>query len=130
MRNTSSHSRRYIFRYHDLDWNQAQALVANDTSISEKAMSEGYQYLFAFLDASIGRRLRITEGGSVRLVPSEVAKGDKICVLLGAKAPFVGREKPKVIIERRYLLVGDCYVHGVMAGEGLMMSDLQEIILE
>jgi len=117
-------------QYHDLDWKQAQALVVNDTRISETRKTEGYQYLFAFLDASIGRRFCITKRGNLGLVPSEVAKGDKICVLLGAKAPFVVRESSKAIGEQRYLLVGDCYIDSIMAGEGLTMSDLKEIIFE
>jgi hypothetical protein len=118
-------------RYHDLDFKQADALVANDPRVSDEARSQASQYHFSFLDASIGRRLCITEQGNLGLVPSEVAKGDRVCVLLGAKAPFVVRETPKTVRGRRkYVLVGDCYIDGLMAGEGLMMGNIQEITLE
>jgi hypothetical protein len=77
-------------------------------------------YLFAFLDATIGRRFCVTENGRVGLVPSGVAKGDKICSIRGARVPFVIREVVGIRDgETVFVLVGDCYVDGLMTGDGV-----------
>jgi hypothetical protein len=75
--------------------------------------------------------LCITERGKLGLVPEGVAKGDRICVLVGAKAPFVVREVEGLDAEQeKYLLVSDCYIDGLMAGEGLRNGDVRDIELQ
>jgi hypothetical protein len=102
--------------YTGLDWREAHALVASDHNIPDETKSEAAEYLFASLDASIGRRLCITERGKLGLVLEGVAKGDRICVLVGAKAPFVVREVEGLDAEQeKYLLVSDCYIDGLVA---------------
>lgn len=46
--------------------------------------------------------------------------GDLVVVLFGARVPFVLRPQGKGI-DRRYELIGDCYVHGMMDGEAIEM---------
>lgn len=130
----SSFKKLYIDnpQYHKLDWKVAKNLVSDDPdpNIAESTKIEAHQYLFAFIDASIGRRFCTTECGRSGLVPSEVMKGDRICVLRGARAPFVVRETPmRENCKQSYVLVGDCYIEGVMAGEGLEMGKVEEIII-
>lgn len=51
--------------------------------------------------------------------------GDKIVILKGCEVPYLLRE----VSDHRYILVSNCYIHGIMhgevwPGEG---TDLQEI---
>ena len=52
--------------------------------------------------------------------PPVVPSGDLVCVILGAHTPFLLRENVVHGGQRpTYQLVGGCYVHGLMDGEGL-----------
>ena len=77
------------------------------------------------------RRLAITKTGRFALVPQCAQPGDVCCVFLGMVTPFVLR--PGAIYDgdkaRYYHLVGEAYVHDVMAGElvkGLNNTDVEE----
>ncbi|EHK21833.1 uncharacterized protein TRIVIDRAFT_222685 [Trichoderma virens Gv29-8] len=48
------------------------------------------------------------------LGPVVIEKGDVVCVLFGGRLLFCLRS-----IGNRYLLVGECYTHGLMEGEAL-----------
>jgi hypothetical protein len=79
--------------------------------------------------ATLGRAFFVIEEGRFGLGPSTLAVGDDICVLLGGTVPFVLRPKPMRRLPGQaeiYLLVGDCYVHGIMDGEAMKMGHLQE----
>jgi hypothetical protein len=61
-----------------------------------------------------------TKKGYMCMVPPMSKVGDSICLIYGVWVPFVLRasvEDPK-----RYQLVGDSYVHGIMDGEALELS--------
>jgi len=65
------------------------------------------------------------------LVPSETALGDTVCVLTGAEVPFILRKASTVQGEdRRFLLVGDFYIHGMMNGEALEADEDYDIALQ
>ena len=78
---------------------------------------------------SIGRRICLTSRGYLAHVPAEAEIGDTIAVFLGAIVPFVIRRKPEKTTEHQ--IVGECYVHGLMKGEGLDLSDVsvEDIVL-
>jgi len=59
------------------------------------------------------RRLAITAENHVRLMPETAQPGDLIAVFDGCVVPFALRAD----IRRRFRLVSDCYVHGIMYGE-------------
>ena len=59
------------------------------------------------------RRVIITDSGYVGLAPSHVMKGDRICIFLGADAPYAIRSGTN----GSFTLVGDCYIYGIMQGE-------------
>jgi hypothetical protein len=63
-------------------------------------------------DQTAGRALFITENGYVGL--GNVGESDEIWVLFGGDLPFVLRPKPDT---SSHLLLGDCFVHGIMYGE-------------
>jgi hypothetical protein len=50
----------------------------------------------------------------------ESKAGDVIAVILGGQAPFILRRN-----ERRYTLIGECYIQGIMAGKASRMVDFR-----
>ncbi|KAF5609078.1 heterokaryon incompatibility het-6 [Fusarium subglutinans] len=72
--------------------------------------------------ASDGRVFARSKKGYYVLGPSALQAGDIICVLFGCKVPFCLRR-----VEERYLLVGECYVHGLMKGEAMRMPAEGEV---
>jgi hypothetical protein len=89
------------------------------------------RFTAAFNAAVDGRIVFSTENGFVGLSPVNTAVGDQVCVFLGASTPFALR--PRDSVEQSegiyYFLVGECYVQGLMNGEGLEMGEVQEICL-
>lgn len=52
-------------------------------------------------------------------IPDEAEEGDLIAIFFGLGIPFVLRP----LAGDTYKLVGPCYVHGIMDGEGLRSGD-------
>jgi hypothetical protein len=87
----------------------------------------------------VGNRvLFTTANGYAGLGPQGLKKGDIICIILGAATPFIIRESE--LVERAgnedmvhgdgiFVLVGECYTHGLMGGEGMTMGEVQDIVL-
>jgi hypothetical protein len=69
-----------------------------------------------------GRRFFVTQTGQMGLGPAEVKRGDTVVVLLGGQVPFLLSE---VEGETRFMLVGECYVHGLMGGEAMGDGDAE-----
>ncbi|KAM6506424.1 hypothetical protein FSOLCH5_013405 [Fusarium solani] len=65
--------------------------------------------------ASAGRRLFVTSKGYVGLGPAAMMEGDRIVVLFGGSVPFVLRWHDG----RGWLLIGECFVNGLMRGEAV-----------
>ncbi len=74
------------------------------------------------------RTLFVTQTGYIGLGPLTMQPNDTVCVLLGCSVPVViRREAPN-----RHILIGECYLHGIMDGEALGTGwdkDLQEFHL-
>jgi hypothetical protein len=64
-------------------------------------------------------RLFRTDQGLMGMCPKETQSGDLVCVLLGCNAPFILRQ-----IDSHYVLIGVCFVLGLMSGEA--MQDLKK----
>ncbi|KAF2147246.1 uncharacterized protein K452DRAFT_4112 [Aplosporella prunicola CBS 121167] len=73
-------------------------------------------YATAFKAASPERRFFVTRKGYMGLGPRSTRPGDKICVFVGAKTPFVLRQRKNGL----HQAIGECYVHGIMHGESLV----------
>lgn len=71
------------------------------------------------------RRLFVTEKRYAGMGFSGVEVGDQICVFRGFSTPFILRRGDN----GAYRLVGECYVYGLMDGEGLDMSPEERITL-
>lgn len=65
------------------------------------------------------RRFAVTDGGYFLMGPDSMEDGDVVVVLEGGKTPFVLRPggQDGEGEARKWTLVGECYVHGLMSGE-------------
>ena len=63
-----------------------------------------------------GRRLVRTSTDFLALAPGATRPGDSIVVLYGCSVPVVLRQSPD---KDHYMLVGECFVYGMMDGEAL-----------
>lgn len=72
------------------------------------------------------RRLLSTKTGRMGLAPVGARLGDSVAILVGCDMPLVLRRQEK----GGWIVIGDCYVHGVMYGEGILGHDkFEEITL-
>jgi len=62
-----------------------------------------------------GLRLVLTETDRFGLAPHIAQPGDACCIFAGVSAPMILRPTGQGI----YNLIGECYFHGVMAGEAM-----------
>jgi len=63
----------------------------------------------------------VTRDGRFGLAPLNVHEGDVVCLMLGGEVPLLLR--PSVgEPEGKYTFAGECYLHGFMDGEGLVVS--------
>jgi hypothetical protein len=63
------------------------------------------------------RFIRTTED-RIGLGPESVDVGDRVCIVQGARTPFIIR-KEEGYGQNEYRLIGDAYIHGMMHGEAL-----------
>jgi len=89
-------------------------------STTETNAGDAERYYVDFKLMSDGRSFFFTKKGYFGLGPWMTKPGDVVCTLFGAKCPFVLREQdPRVGGSRRYKLVQEGYVHGIMRGEAM-----------
>ena len=81
------------------------------------------------------RRFYITSKGYMGIGPLEMSVGDQVHILIGGNVPFLLRHQDnKTVIDNsskvcRYKLIGDCYLHGIMDGEGFSKESIQPVQL-
>ena len=80
--------------------------------------------IFAHKARQMGFRLRVAalRDGRVAMVPRETRLGDVLVVIRGVRVPMVLRPKRG----RRFELVGQAYVYGLMSGEALKSKEFKE----
>jgi hypothetical protein len=76
-----------------------------------------------FLRASEGRQIIWSEYIELGLAPAATSKNDYVCVFFGGKTPFVVRRVEEC---KHWILIGPCYVSGIMHGEALRAFEEQE----
>jgi hypothetical protein len=77
-------------------------------------------YASVLRDVVSGWRFVVTERGYVGVAPGLTKVGDTIAILKGGRVPFVIRNSGDRTGSSR--LVGECYIHGLMHGEGLTLE--------
>lgn len=76
------------------------------------------RFLVAAKSACSGRRIFHVSNGYVGIGPGVLQAGDMVCVLSGGAMPFVlRRDSRSRQSKRRFALIGEAYVHGIMHGE-------------
>lgn len=78
--------------------------------------------------ALAGRRVGVTGRGYLGLFPGYASAGDAVCVLRGCHVPFVLRPAGEED-EGRFVVLGECYVHGIMNGEAMAEGECREFVL-
>jgi Heterokaryon incompatibility protein (HET) len=73
----------------------------------------------AVIRAQLNRRIFRTEHGYIGVGPTNMGKDDSICLLYGGQTPYILRPASNVGGEKRWTLVGDCYVDQYMTGNFL-----------
>ncbi|EHK50236.1 hypothetical protein TRIATDRAFT_90562 [Trichoderma atroviride IMI 206040] len=66
-------------------------------------------------ETTLWRRLARTKKGYLAVIPSQTVVGDHIALYKGGRMPFIVR---RIGQGDRRELIGPCYVHGIMYGEG------------
>lgn len=66
--------------------------------------------------------------------PKGLLSGDTLCVVIGKSTPFLLRAdldhaNHDGTATKRWKLVGDCFVHGLMYGEGLCMGEPEDVFI-
>jgi hypothetical protein len=84
--------------------------------------------------ASCFRRFCVTKEGRMAIVPPKTLPGDIVCIIKGARMPYVLRELEEAAFlegeeQQLYNLVGCCYVHGSMDGE-MLVEKVDTFIIE
>lgn len=79
------------------------------------------------------RRLIVTSNGRLGASVRQARKEDTIAVLRGCNVPLLLRHPPTdsgTSPPNRFMVVGDCYVHGLMNGEAFDQGiEEQDIVL-
>ena len=76
---------------------------------------DGYTFQSAVSLICSWRRFFVTGSGHMGIGPVGMRRDDVVAVLFGSTTPFVVRRVDGMA--KRYKLVGECYVHGIMDGE-------------
>jgi hypothetical protein len=97
-----------------------------------------FNYYWSVVQAITNRRFFVTREGFLGLGPIEVEIGDEVYVINGSNVPLVLRKIDLTNLPQRlakqdctppypmFLLVGACYVHGIMDGEACSSETGQE----
>ncbi|KAK3984981.1 heterokaryon incompatibility protein-domain-containing protein [Cladorrhinum sp. PSN332] len=95
-----------------------------------KLLQQAWPVFASIMRIAQGYCFGITSCGRFGLFPGPVRQDDLIVVMPGATMPFVlrpakldGSQETKLNDRKRFVLVGPCYIHGIMHGEALFHDD-------
>jgi len=107
----------YIVRalrdYSKVDISEELRALANDGD---------YYHWIRSVSSAYTRKFGSTSYGYYILGPKLMKKGDIVAVFFGGKTPFCLRKQGS-----QYLLIGECYVHGLMDGEAMDLMEHREV---
>ncbi|KAI4172280.1 MAG: hypothetical protein LQ348_006808 [Seirophora lacunosa] len=85
--------------------------------VSDDFLRECMEFLLRFYDCAVGRAFIVTHNeGLIGLALEACRENDCIVILLGCQSPMVLRPTN----DGSFLVVGECYVDGLMEGEALL----------
>jgi hypothetical protein len=91
----------------------------------KKQFASLYKKAYGFLTKApvlLQRRIFRTKKGYIGLASEFAQEGDRIGLFKGGAVPLVARPNGK-----RWNLIGDCYVHGIMNGEAFKEEDCETV---
>jgi hypothetical protein len=100
--------------------------LARDPKISSPRSILEHEFSHLRLVFSSSRRVFRTHKNYLGNGPRRTRPGDKVWILAGAKVPFVLRPQEN----GKHVLVGDCYVHGIMHGEAFERQGFEFVNLQ
>lgn len=102
--------------------------TANAMALGQMAadsfQKQSASYIAALQDTLHGWRFVVTKRGYVGVVPNMARIGDVIAILKGGRVPFILQES--MARPGAFRLVGGCYIHCMMNGEGLSLQGVVE----
>ncbi|PKS08414.1 hypothetical protein jhhlp_005125 [Lomentospora prolificans] len=93
----------------------------SETTFASKSLKEAQMAERSVSLASKSRRFAGTDQGLAGWVPKGARKGDVVAVMYGSRVPFILR----MAEDGKYRLVGECYIHGLMAGEAITAPEME-----
>ncbi|KUJ13791.1 uncharacterized protein LY89DRAFT_147261 [Mollisia scopiformis] len=108
-----------IFGHRFRDIFPKMQISSEGTSQEDDSTRECASAMLIAVLASIGRRLVTTTGGHLGLAPEEVQEHDVVAILYGCNFPVVLRPHGD-----SFLMIGECYVDGIMDGEFLQTKEI------
>ncbi|KAG9187586.1 hypothetical protein G6011_05457 [Alternaria panax] len=105
---------------HALRWFAQHTQIHHITSLlqrisrSPKQSADSGRFHEAFVRACVDRRFFVTRNGLMGIGPDAMKEGDVVAILIGGRVPYVVQP-----VGRGHMLVGECYVAGLMDGEEL-----------
>lgn len=81
----------------------------------------------SYLGRMLYRRFGLTRDGKIGWMPLVAEEGDHICVFDGMEFPYAIR--PKEGPGGKYMLVGECYISGLMNGEAMEMPGIESVTI-
>ena len=95
-----------------------------------KQVEQEFQGYFEAFCSVLSTEVFVTNNGYLGRSQPGVAKGDEVHIVSGTTTPFVLRKYGESGHETgKRSIVGDCYVHGLMNGEGVSMPAAQNVEL-
>ena len=98
--------------------------MAAGQMVADSFQEESTSYVAALQGTLHGWRFVITKKGFVGVVPNMARIGDVVAIFKGGRVPFILQES--AIRSGAFRLVGGCYVHCMMNGEGLSLQGVVE----
>jgi hypothetical protein len=115
----------------DLTWWASSRGAMTDPTITLEA---NFRFRDAFASAGRGRKFCIVKGiegkQMMALVPPLTEMDDCIAIIHGLDTPFVLRRTAHTGHFKKYQLVGECYVHGIVDGEALERAVQEDLLIE
>ena len=110
----------YLTNLHK-SWGIRQGTFAKEVAASLQLLQQQLgtdgdpdQYASAMREMCAIRRFFVTRDGRLGIGPSGLRSGDVVTILFGSGVPMILRKRAG-----RWLLVGDCYIHGLIEGQAI-----------